>query len=265
MAWVMLLTGLIMGSFFNVCIHRLPDGTFFKSQRSHCPHCGTQIPWWLNIPLISFLLLRGRTACCSTRISLRYPLVEIAGAALFIVAYWKHPFLFQTGLKYTINLNSFIRFAHLSSFSSILLVCSVIDMKHQIIPDKISLPMIGLSPLWIWLHPELDWKSSLIGTVAGYGIILLIAHIYIRIRNEQGIGMGDGKLLAGIGGWLGYQAIYPTLFWGSILGSVFGITAMIVARNVGLRSQIPFGPFLATGALLHMLIRDPLPALLMFR
>lgn len=114
--------------------------------------------------------------------------------------------------------------------------------------------MILLTPLIIWLHPELDWKSGLIGVLLGGGSVILINRIYYLLRGETGIGMGDAKLLAAIGGWLGYQAIFPTFFYGSILGSLFGVSAMILKKRLNLKSEIPFGPFLAVGALLHMFL-----------
>ncbi|MCB9228327.1 MAG: prepilin peptidase [Deltaproteobacteria bacterium] len=262
---MMIVTGLILGSFFNVCIERIPNNNFFKSPRSICPHCGHLIPWWLNIPLISFFFLKGRAACCQKKISIQYPLVELAGAILFLLTYWKHPFLSGVPGHYIVNLNALIRFSHLSIFASLMLICSVIDIRHQIIPDKISLPMLLLSPLWVWLHPELDWKSSLIGALTGAGIIYGVAWAYYLLRKEQGIGMGDAKLLAAIGGWLGYQAVFPALFLGSVLGSAYGISAMIVSGRIGLKSRIPFGPFLAIGAILHMYVRTSLTELFLFR
>ena len=127
-------------------------------------------------------------------------------------------------------------------------------MQHRIIPDVLSLPMIALTPLVVMLHPELSWRSGLIGVIAGGGIIYLIAWLYLLVRGREGMGMGDAKLLAAIGGWLGYQAIMPTLLVGSVLGSVVGIGAMLKSRQLNLQTELPFGPFLALGAALFLLL-----------
>jgi len=190
--------------------------------------------------------------------------VELLSAVLLLLAYWHDPFVLS--LKpLNIYSPSLIRFIHLGTFASLMLICSFIDIQHKIIPDKISLPMIAISPLWVYLHPDLDWKSSLIGVIAGIGVVYGISWIYYAIKRGSGIGMGDAKLLGAIGGWLGYQALFPTLFYGSILGSAFGLSAMIVSGKINLKSEIPFGPFLATGALLYMLLSMKIQGMLLIR
>ena len=257
-SWFLGAIGLILGSFYNVCIYRIPRESFWESKRSHCPGCGSLIPYWYNIPIFSYLWLRGRASCCKMRISLRYPLVEFLSGLSLCLIYWKFPFLSDFPIK-VIDFNNMLRFFHAFSFTSLLLICSFIDMDHKIIPDVISIPMIISTPLIIWLHPDLDWKSGLIGVLVGGGSVILINWIYYFLRGGTGIGMGDAKLLAAIGGWLGYQAIFPTFFYGSILGSVFGVSAMILKKRWNLKSELPFGPFLAVGALLHMFLsRDAL-------
>lgn len=265
MTWFMGCIGLILGSFFNVCIERIPKKTFFKSQRSRCPHCDQLIPWWLNIPVMSYMFLRGRSQCCQKKISIQYPVIEILGALCWIFAYWYDPFISGTSPYWNLNINALIRCLHLGTFASLMLICSVIDIKHRIIPDVISLTMILLSPVWVYVHPELDWKSSLIGAALGVGVLYVIAWVYFLIKREFGMGMGDAKLLGAIGGWLGYQALFPTLFWGSILGSAYGISAMIVSGKMNFKHQIPFGPFLAIGALLHMFLSLRLQELMLIR
>jgi leader peptidase (prepilin peptidase)/N-methyltransferase len=148
---------------------------------------------------------------------------------------------------------------------SVLLVCLGIDMRHHIIPDVLSLPMILLSIPVFLLHPELTWKSSLLGILIGGGVIYLIAWSYFLIRKEEGIGFGDAKLLAAIGGWLGYQSVLPTLLNGSVVGSVLGVGLVIlkavknknVALQASLRMEIPFGPFLVLGAFLYFFFDIP--------
>lgn len=252
--WISLSFGLIMGSFFNVCIYRIPRNSFWQSHRSKCIHCGSKIPAWLNIPVISFLVLRGKSRCCSKPIPFFYPLVELFSGLLFVYLYWRFPFLDHNTLSLTgIDLPQLLRFAHALIFSSLLLICSVIDMQHMIIPDLISLPMILSSPLVALVHPELTMKSSLIGALVGGLGVYFVAWLYILIRKKDGIGMGDAKLLAAIGGWLGYESLLPTVFMGSITGSFIGLAIILKRRKADLQTEIPFGPFLSLGAVLFLL------------
>ena len=250
---VVIIFGLIMGSFLGVCIKRIPSGSFWGSQRSICPQCGHKISFFLNIPLLSFLLLRGRSFCCKKKISFFYPTVELITALLLVFSYYSNPFFsFYLGSDFIFDKLEFFRFLHKALFSCLMIVCSGIDFDHKIIPDLISLPMILLTPLVVLLHPELSWTAGLLGVFLGGGLIYLIAWIYFLIRKEEGIGMGDAKLLAAIGGWLGYQSILPVLLYSSLLGSFFGLLSMIFSRNVHLKSEIPFGPFLAIGSLFYL-------------
>lgn len=269
--WFLLFFGLILGSFFSVCVQRIPEGTFWREARSCCPRCGALIPSWRNIPLLSFILLRGKAVCCGERISWFYPLLEVFTAGLLLALYLRYPFWGEPGRSLLgegltgINQPEFWRFLHAVIFCGFLLICSLIDAKHRIIPDALSLPMIALSPLVVWLHPELDWHSSIWGVLLGGGSVYAIAWVYYLIRREEGIGMGDAKLLAAIGGWLGYQAIFPTFFYGSILGSIYGLGAMIGTRRLSLKSQLPFGPFLAIGAVLYLFLSMRWQELLIYR
>lgn len=246
--------GLILGSFLNVCIYRIPRGVFWKSQRSFCTQCQHKIPFYLNIPIISYLLLRGKSSCCQTKISLQYPIVELLTAILLCLLFSQASFLSKSYSSLTtINLNEMIRLLHGLLFISIMIVCSFIDLNFRIIPDKISLPAILATPLVILVHPELSWKSGLLGVLLGGGVIYALAWFYYFLRRQEGIGMGDAKLLAVIGGWLGYEAIFPTLFYSSILGSLISISILAVTRKLSLKAEIPFGPFLALGALIQLL------------
>jgi leader peptidase (prepilin peptidase)/N-methyltransferase len=254
LTWIAFVFGATVGSFLNVCIYRIPEGTFWRHARSVCRACGAEIPFYLNIPIFSWLMLRGRTRCCKQPLSPQYPLVELLTGVVFAVIYWKFPFvtLGDSGLLW--DYSNIIRAFHAVIFTCLLIVCSVIDLRFMIIPDVISLPMIALTPAVVFLHPDLDWMSALIGVVAGGGSLYAIAWLYWLIRREVGMGMGDVKLLAGIGGWLGYQAIIPTIFYGSLLGAVTGLGIMVVTRRLTLRSAIPFGPFLAAGAIIQLII-----------
>ena len=244
--------GALFGSFYNVLIFRIPEKTLFQKRRSHCRHCGALIPFWLNIPLLSWFFLRGKTACCNKPLSWQYPVVEWVTAIGFVVTYWHMPFLNEDAGTLSIHLPDFIRFLHLLLFLSVLWIGSVIDIRLKIIPNELTFGMILLAPLWMLLHPELSWQDSLIGIVVGGLIPYLIAWIYYLIRKEEGLGMGDVKLLAGIGGWAGYNAIIPSLVTGSIIGSIVGLTMIALSKNVSMKYQLPYGPFLSFGAATYM-------------
>ncbi len=253
LTWLFFVLGAMMGSFYNVCIYRIPRKMFFASTRSQCPHCKAAIPFWHNIPILSWLLLRGRARCCGNRISIQYVLVELMTAILFVVIYWHFPFVMRPDGGLVFDSPEVMRCLHALAFTSLLLICSVIDLEHQIIPDVLSIPMILLSPLVVYLHPELDWKSSLIGVIVGGGSLYTVAWLYYVIRRNYGLGMGDVKLLAAIGGWLGYQSILTTIFWGSILGSIAGIGVIIITRKFDMKTKLPFGPFLSFAAVSYLL------------
>lgn len=231
------LFGAVVGSFLNVCICRLPEGRSVVSPPSACPSCGSGIRWYDNIPILSYLLLRGRCRSCRTPISWRYPLVEAINGLL--------------------TLSLFVRFGPSLTFLSLFLFCcalvtiTFIDFDHQIIPDVISLPGIAVGFVFSFFLPWLGWKSSLIGIVAGGGMIWLIIELYYRLRKEEGMGGGDIKLLAMIGAFLGWRAILFTLFAASLVGSIIGVTLMYVRKKDG-RLAIPFGPYLAFGAVLYI-------------
>ncbi|MBQ49751.1 MAG: prepilin peptidase [Zetaproteobacteria bacterium] len=248
----MVILGAIVGSFLNVCILRIPEGTFFKDRRSHCPYCHTCIPFWHNIPILSWLLLRGKASCCQNPIAVQYVLVELFTAFTFGFLYWQFPFFQGSIIHLTIDPAEFIRCLHAIIFTSLLIICSVIDLRLKIIPDVISLPMILFSPVWIWIHPQLNWFSSLLGILFGGGILYLLAWIYLLLRKQSGMGMGDVKLLAAIGGWLGFESILPTLFIGSIVGALIGIAGIVLKKGVDFKTELPFGPFLALGAVLYL-------------
>ena len=274
--WWCLIFGAIVGSFLNVCILRIPAGTFFKQARSHCPHCNQVIPIYRNLPVLSFLLQRGRSACCHQTLSWQYPVVELLTAVGCVVLYWQTPFLdLNFGLAAdstlangdilgALNSKNLLRFIHAGIFCALLVVCAFIDLRLMIIPDVISLPMIAASPLVAWLHPDLQLTDSLLGVLGGGGLLYGIAWLYWLLRREVGMGMGDVKLLAAIGGWLGFQAVVPTVFFGSILGAAVGLLAIAISGKMGLRSSIPFGPFLAIGAIIHLIFGAQLNELLLY-
>lgn len=229
--------GAIVGSFLNVCILRVPMGGSIVYPPSLCPECRTPIMWYDNIPIVSYFSLRGKCRECGKPISYRYPLIEFL-TALFSLAVMMKFGLSSTYLIYLI-------------FTSSLIVITFIDLDHQIIPDVISLPGIPLGFLASFLIPDITYQESFIGIVAGGSILLIVAVVYKFFTNKEGMGGGDVKLLAMIGAFLGWKGVLFTIFSGSLIGSVTGVMLMII-QGKDSKSAIPFGPFLATGALLYL-------------
>ncbi len=235
------LFGTIIGSFLNVVILRLPrEEASIVFPASHCPACLHELRWYENIPLLSFLFLRGRCAHCKKKISLQYPMVELS-MALFSAALVQ-----QFGLSITT--------AGYFLFCAALLVIIWIDVQHQIIPDIISLPGIIVGLLFSLLSPALHWSDSLIGILAGGGILYGIAMLYYLWRRVEGMGGGDIKLLAMIGAFLGWQALPFVILASSLSGTVIGLLAMIKQKKGG-QTRIPFGPFLSLAALAYIFFR----------
>jgi len=232
-----LLVGMCIGSFLNVCIHRLPKGISIIRPPSACPVCGAGIKWYDNIPVISYLVLRGRCRGCKTSISIRYPMVELL-TGLFAWASWIH---FGPGLS------ALIYFL----FIAALLVITFIDLDHRIIPDKISLPGIPVGFAASFALSSMDWLNSLYGIAVGGGSLLLIAWGYHLITGKDGMGGGDIKLLAMIGAFIGWKGVLFTIMASSFFGTVVGITMMLRAGK-GMKMALPYGPFLAIGAILYL-------------
>ena len=229
--------GAVVGSFLNVCICRLPKGESIVFPPSHCPACGFTLPFYDNIPLISWLILRGRCRSCRGPISFRYPLVELISALLTL-------FLFKRfGLS--------LPFGILFIFCSAMVVITFIDLDHMIIPDVISLPGIILGFVFSFFIPQLGWLNSLLGILAGGGSLYLVASLYQRFTGKEGMGGGDIKLLAMMGAFFGWQAIPFIIFISALTGSVIGITLMLVQKKDG-KLAIPFGPFLALSSIVHI-------------
>lgn len=238
--------GLVIGSFLNVCIWRLPRDLSIVTPRSFCPSCEGPIPWYENIPVLSYLLLKGKCRACGAPISLRYPLVEIgtAGLSWFV---WR---------KYGASAGYPLYFA----FAASLLMVSAIDLEHRIIPDVVSIPgaiigvlYAGLSHL---LHSDylpsyLTLPDSLIGVLVGGGSLYLVAFLYGAATGREGLGGGDIKLMAMVGAFLGWRGALFAIFVGSLFGSVVGVAVMIVKKADG-TLPIPFGPFLSGAALLYL-------------
>ncbi|HEY3308481.1 MAG TPA: prepilin peptidase [Desulfuromonadaceae bacterium] len=229
--------GAVVGSFLNVCIFRMPNNESVVSPPSHCPSCDYRIRWYDNIPLVSYLLLKGRCRGCRTHISLQYPLVEFINGLLTLLLF----------LRYGPSLIFLVLFM----FCSALVVITFIDLEHQIIPDEVSLSGIIIGFILSFFLPGLGWLNSLIGIVLGGGSLLLVACSYQWLTGKEGMGGGDIKLLAMMGAFLGWKSVPFIIFASSLVGSLVGITIMLVQKKDS-KLAIPFGPYLAFGAVLYI-------------
>jgi len=225
--------GLVVGSFLNVCIYRLPRGQSVNWPASRCTTCDRSLAWYENIPVVSWLVLRGRCRTCGERISVMYPIVEAITAALFIAGY----FIYGWTPLLAVRL----------AFACAMVVLFVIDLQHYLLPNVITVPgiVIGFA-LSLVLPP--GWRASLIGLIAGGGLLFAIAEAWYRFRGIEGLGMGDVKMLAMIGAFLGWKLMLVTLVLSSFAGSLIGVGAIALGRG-GMKSMLPFGTFLAVGAL----------------
>jgi len=248
--------GLMVGSFLNVVIYRLPkmmeqewhnnclelQGKDIPTQpqftlskpRSSCPNCGHRIRAFENIPVISYLLLKGRCSACKTPISMRYPLIEILSGTLIGLTSW------QLGYS-TATLFAWI-------FVFALIALTFIDFDTQLLPDDITLPLLWLGLLFNLNFGFTDLKSAVIGAMAGYLVLWSVFWLFKLIRGKEGMGYGDFKLLAAIGAWFGWQLLPAVILLSSTLGAIIGI-ALIVVTKRGKDVPIPFGPFLAIGGI----------------
>jgi leader peptidase (prepilin peptidase)/N-methyltransferase len=231
--------GTIIGSFLNVCIHRLPQGKSIIVPSSHCPLCKAPIPFYDNIPLVSFILLRGKCRACHAPISWRYPLVE------FLMG------LFSLMLLLRYGITPFY-LVYLAFFASLTLV-SFIDLSHRIIPDVISLPGIFIGLVISLFHPQMSIKASLIGVLVGGGSLYAVASLYHLVTKREGMGGGDIKLLAMIGAFIGWKGVLFTILCSSFIGSIVGVTLMLISAKADSKYAVPFGPFLSLGAVIYIL------------
>ncbi len=229
--------GAVVGSFLNVCIYRLPESRSIVSPPSACPNCGTLIRWYDNIPIFSFLILRAKCRACHAPVSWRYPLVEALNGTLTLLLFMKYGFS--------------LTFPALFIFCSALVVITFIDLDHQIIPDEISLPGIVIGFIFSFFLPWNGWLNSLLGILFGGGSLFLVAWGYEKLTGKEGMGGGDIKLLAMMGAFLGWRSILFIIFSASLIGSLIGVTTMLIQKK-DTKLAIPFGPFLAFGAVLYI-------------
>lgn len=238
---IVFIYGLCVGSFLNVCIFRIPESLSIIKPRSSCPNCKTPIKGYDNIPVLSYVFLKGKCRECKIPISPRYPLTELFTGIMWGLTYMKFGFSTEF-FVYVI-------------FISVLIVITFIDLDHQIIPDVISLPGIPLFFIAAMFLPSPSLTDSLInstgGILAGGGSLLFIAWSYELITKNEGMGGGDIKLLAMIGALIGPKGVLFTIFASSAIGTVIGLCVMIITRN-NMRLAIPFGPFLSAGATIYI-------------
>lgn len=264
--------GLLWGSFANVCIYRWPptdehpNGRSVVAPGSHCMACKAPIRWYDNVPLLSYLWLRGRCRACKATFSARYLLVEALTGALFGVCWW---FTVGTGGLFDPFNVRLVHFAIDAAFVFVMVVITFIDLDHKLILDRVTIPsMIVFYGASLLLREP--WWAGLVGAAVGYGVPWLIGEIYYRITGREGLGLGDSKLLAVIGALLGWRGVVVALFGGSVIGSVLGTAALLAARRRGgappegdgegdgesdesiLRVELPFGPFLAMAAVFYV-------------
>lgn len=239
--------GAIIGSFLNVCIYRMPRDESIVKPASRCTSCGKPVRFYDNIPILSYIFLLGRCRYCKTSLSLRYPLIELLNAVLYVLI------LAKVGIASPwVLLTYFV-------FVSALVVIVFIDIDYQIIPDSITLPGIPLAIiLGSTILPDpfardelLGFKASLIGFLAGGGFFYLVAVLGRAAFKKDAMGGGDIKMMAMVGGLLGWKGVFLTTFMGSLFGSIIGVSLILLkGREWG--SKIPFGPYLALGALLSL-------------
>ncbi len=246
--------GACIGSFLNVCIYRIPRDESVVAPRSHCPHCERLIPWYLNLPVLSWLMLRGRCRFCGKPITPRYILVELLTAALFLALLFQ-----QDGFPHLLGMQT-LTDGWLTPvyivFTGGLILGTFVDFEHQIIPDSVTVGGIVagllLSPLVPAMHGTTVWYLSLayaaLGAAVGFGLLWLVGFFGEKAFKKEAMGFGDVKLMGAVGAFLGWKAVLFTLVTASFLGSVVGLT-LIALRRTQLQGRIPFGPYLSLAAL----------------
>jgi leader peptidase (prepilin peptidase)/N-methyltransferase len=263
------LFGAIWGSFLNVCIARVPLGQSVVRPGSRCMACKTPVRAADNIPILSYFLLRGRCRSCGARFSARYALVELLTAAIAAAIFWRFV-ADDPGGAVAVRLS---RFALYFAFSGALIVLSFIDLDTGLLPDLITLPAIPILFLAAFGAHDVPALERAIGAAAGYLFIRLIADFYYYVLGREGMGLGDGKLLAMIGALLGWKSLPIVMFAGSFLGVLISLPILIAARRKGgdgdggdpslRRAKVRFGPFLALGALIYLFAGRAIVSLLM--
>ena len=243
---IVFIFGSIWGSFSNVCIHRIPDNISVITGRSHCTQCKKQISWHDNIPLLSFIFLKARCSHCSAKISFKYFIVELVAALSFVFIFYLFGLTLTSLLFFVLSIGFIIIF--------------FIDLKHFIIPNEITYPLMlvgflkSFDPnLNVYLFP--NFINSLIGGFFGYILIWLIIFIYKKLRNIEGMGLGDAKLLSVIGFWFGWISIPFVIFFSSAV-ALINVIPDLIKKKKKLSSQIPFGPYLIIGCVIFLFFNN---------
>jgi leader peptidase (prepilin peptidase) / N-methyltransferase len=259
-----IILGLLWGSFANVCIYRWPEGRSVVTPGSHCSSCKAPVRWYDNVPILSYLWLRGRCRDCKTEFAPRYLVVEAATAMLFATAWW---FTLGTGGSFQPLDVRALWFVVDAAFVWTMVVVTFIDIDTKLILDKMTYPAAVIFYAVTFALPGYRWWDGLVGAAIGYGVPWLIGEIYFRIRKQEGLGLGDSTLLMTIGALLGWRGVVVSLFGGSVIGSVFGIAMILVKREPPepdasdsengdsptlMKTEVPFGPYLATAALFYL-------------
>ncbi|MCS6296019.1 MAG: prepilin peptidase [Nitrospira sp.] len=239
---MLLLFGAVIGSFLNVCIYRLPRQESVAWPASHCPACRQPVAVYDNIPVLSYLILRGRCRSCHVPISIQYPLVEAANAIGYLLIFWVFDFTAEAWVY--------------AALLSALIVITGTDLSHTMIPDAVTLPGIVVGLVCAAVILPIGLMDSLLGIALGGGILWFLAWISPYVFGKEGMGGGDIKLMAMVGAFIGWQPVLLAIMIGSFLGSVVGVG--LIAAGITRRDQyIPFGPFLAVGSLLALLFHQP--------
>jgi len=235
---IIIAIGLAWGSFLNVVIYRLPQRMSLIKPASSCPYCHHKIKPYDNIPLLSYLILRGKCRYCQVKISVTYPLVEALTPGCFLLLYGRD------GLSFF--------FLASCLFVSALIVLGFIDFYHQLLPDEITLPALGLALLYSFFRPDLSLTQAFLGAAAGAGFLLFIYGTYYLLRKKEGLGLGDVTMMLMIGSFLGWQLAFFTLILASFMGALVGVS-FILFKKKNLQFALPFGTFLAPAAFISLL------------
>ncbi len=232
---IIIILGSAFGSFFNVCIYRLPAKKSIVFPASHCPECSVPIPIWLNIPIIGYLISKGKCKQCDSKIHWHYPLVEFITPVLFLLLYAR------LGISIP-----FFQYLILFSFG---IVIFFIDAFHQIIPDSLSLPLIPIGLIFSLLPmSSISFRNSLLSAIAGFLLFFLLSWSYMKLKGQMGLGGGDIKLIAGIGAFLGIAGLIFVI----LVSSIIGIITIIIIRH-DLKKHFSFGPFMVIASILYVL------------
>ena len=239
---ILVILGLAVGSFLNVCVHRIPLGQSLSHPPSRCPSCGHALRWLDNVPVVSYAVLGGKCRQCRAPISIRYPAIEAATMGLFVL----HGVVFGWTPLLVPRL----------VFACAMVVLFAIDLEHHLLPDVITLPGIVLGLVSSAVLPP-GLRDALIGTVVGGGVLWLVGEAYFRYSGQEGMGFGDVKMLAMVGAFLGWQLMLLTLVASSVAGSLIGFLVILLKRG-GMKYALPYGTFLALGALAASLFGEPI-------